>query len=251
MHLIADLEPLSESELLDHAEAVALQQRRCEVQQMKVAVQHALIHNAERLDPERSRKPGRETARLFGGPGTPLVGSFAPGTLGARLGISTTAASSLIADSLDIAMRLPRLWARVQALEVKASYARHVARRTRDLPFEQADLVDQMVAEPADGRVPWTRFEEIVEGAIVASDPEAAAEQERLAATSVFARPTRATRSGVRGSTSGRPSPSWRSSTRASRGSPACSRHSVTSAATTSGEWPRWRSSPTRPRPSS
>lgn len=199
MHLIAELETLTEGQLLDHAEAVALQQRRYEVQQMRIAVQHAVIHNADRLDPELSRLPGRERARLFGGPGTPLVTSFAPATLGARLGMSTTAASSLIADSLDIVLRLPRLWARVEALEVKASYARHVARRTRDLPFEQADLVDEAVAEPADGRVPWTRFEEIVDGAIVASDPEAAAVRERAAADAVFARRTRSTSSGTRG----------------------------------------------------
>ena len=47
--------------------------------------------------------------------------------------------------------------------------------------------------------MPWTRFEAIVDGAIVASDPAAAAAQERAAARGVFARPTRATRHGVRG----------------------------------------------------
>lgn len=199
MYLIGELEQLSESDLLDHAEAVARQQRRCEVQAMKIAVQYALAHNADRVHPDRERLPGRERPRMFGGQGTPLVGSFAPGVLGARLGMSSMAASSLIADSLDIVLRLPRLWARVQALEVKASYARHVARRTRDLPFEQADLVDEAVAESADGRVPWTRFEGLVEGAIVASDPVAAAEQERLAAKEVFARPNRETQHGIRG----------------------------------------------------
>jgi hypothetical protein len=199
MHLTAELEELTEGQLLDHAEAVALQQRRCEVQQLRIAVQHALIHNAERLDPEHSRLPGRERARLFGGVGTPLVTSFAPAALGARIGISSAAASYLIADALDIALRLPRLWARVEALEVKAPYARHVARRTRDLGPEQADLVDEAVVEVADGRVPWTRFEEIVEGAIVASDPEAAAERERALAERMFARPSRSTVDGIRG----------------------------------------------------
>ena len=53
----------------------------------------------------------------------------------------------------------------------KASYARFVARRTRDLTVEQAAYVDARVAEAADGRIPWTRFEELVDGAIAASDP--------------------------------------------------------------------------------
>lgn len=199
MHLIDDLAPLTESQLLDHAEAVAEQRRRCEVQELKVAVHHAMNNHDKRPAEDRDRLPGRERPRLFGGPGTPFVGNFAPGTLGARLGISTTAASSLIADALDLVMRFPRLWDRVEKLEVKASYARYVARRTRELPLEQCELIDELVAEPADGRVPWTRFEQIVDGAIVSTDPEAARAREELADKHVSARRTRGAANGVRG----------------------------------------------------
>jgi hypothetical protein len=51
----------------------------------------------------------------------------------------------------------------------------------------------------ADGRVTWSRFETLVDGAIAASDPEATAERERRARSETFARPTRSTEDGMRG----------------------------------------------------
>ena len=104
-----------------------------------------------------------------------------------------------MADALDLVIRLPQLWRRVEALEVKASYARFVARRTRDLTIEQAAYVDSRVAESADGRIPWTRFEELVTGAVAASDPEAAAAREEEQAQRQFANATRSTEEGMRG----------------------------------------------------
>ncbi|QIK75486.1 hypothetical protein [Nocardioides piscis] len=193
------LEDMGEAELLAHAEAVARAQRQAEVETIRIAVQHAVLNSVGRLDPDGAARPGREQARRFGGAGTPKVLEFAPAVLGARLGVSTGAAHALMADALDIAHRLPRLWGRVEALEVKASYARYVARRTRDLGAAQAAHVDARVHVAADGRIPWARFEALVEGAIAASDPEAAAEREREAATKQLAQPTRSTEHGMRG----------------------------------------------------
>ena len=86
------------------------------------------------------------------------MAEFCCAELAGRLRVSPWAAASLMADGLDITIRLPHLWARVERFEVKVSYARHVARRTRDLTVEQAAYVDSRVAESADGRVSWTRF---------------------------------------------------------------------------------------------
>lgn len=85
--------------------------------------------------------PGRERARRFGGVGTPEVAEFAAASLGARPGISSGSAHSLRADALDLMIRLPQLWRRVEALEVRASYARFVARRSRVLTVDQATYV--------------------------------------------------------------------------------------------------------------
>ncbi|MBC2933684.1 hypothetical protein H7342_11780 [Nocardioides sp. zg-1228] len=193
------LDVLTEAELLDHADEVARMQRECEAQVLRIALQVAILHAPDRIDPAVGSLPGRERIRRFGGVGTPDVSEFAAAALGARIGISTGSAHSLMADALDLVIRLPQLWRRVEALEVKASYARFVARRTRDLTVEQASYVDERAAESADGRIPWSRFEDLVTGLVVASDPEAAHREERANAARQVARPTRSTESGMRG----------------------------------------------------
>lgn len=154
---------MSGAELLDDVDQLARTQRRTDVEILRAAVQHAVLNNADTIDPVQARIPGGERARRFGGDGTPLVAEFSPATLAARLGLSTHAGRELMADALDLAHRLPQLRERVDALEVKASDARFVARTTRDLTKEQASYVDERVAESADGRIAWSRFELLVE----------------------------------------------------------------------------------------
>ena len=194
-----DLGGLSGGELLDHVDELARIQRETEVKILRAAVQHAVLNNADSIPGWQLKARGGERPRRFGGEGTPLVAEFSPATLGGRLGMSTHAARDLMADGLDICHRLPRLWARVQALEVKVSYARFVARQTRNLTREQADHVDERVAESADGRIPWSRFELLVEAAVKAADPEAAAEREEAERRRQFANPTASTEDGMRG----------------------------------------------------
>jgi hypothetical protein len=138
--------------------------------------------------PANAARPGREKARRLGGPGVPAVTEFAAAELGARIGRSPYAAAQLIADSQDLHHRHPQLWARVQAGEVRASYARHVVARTRDLQPQEAAYVDAAVAESADGRISWSRFEALVEAKVAQAAPELAREKEERAATARFAK---------------------------------------------------------------
>lgn len=185
------VEDLTGGELLDHAASLAAMQRRCEVEILKVAVQHAYLHDPDSLDPTESAKPGRERARRVGGAGTPEVTEFAAGELGARLGVSTISAWMLMADGLDICHRVPRLWRRLAAGEVRVHLARLVARRSRDLTAEQAAYVDERVTPYADGRLTWTRFQAVVDGVVAAADPDVTAERERRGAEQQLAHPTR------------------------------------------------------------
>ena len=153
------LEAMTEEQILDFADTCAETARRAEVDLLRAAYQWAVVHSPERLDPARASLPGREKARRYGGAGTPEVTEFAAATFGVRIGRSTFAAQRLIADALDLHHRHPQLWARVQAGEVRASYARHVVKATRDLTAEQAGYVDAGVVESADGRITWSRFE--------------------------------------------------------------------------------------------
>jgi hypothetical protein len=206
MQLTTALDTLTEAELLDHAEAVARTQRECDAQILRIAVQHAIANNPDRLDPELTRLPGSERAKRFGGVGTPDVAEFCCAELGARLGITSWSAHSLMADALDLVIRLPRLWGRVESLEVRASDARFGARRTRDLTIEQAAYVDARVAESADGRIPWSRFEDLVTArsppAIRRSPPSARGRRPRASSPTRPAPP----RTGCVASTSVRPS---------------------------------------------
>ena len=183
------IDELDEAEILDRLDVLHERRRRAEAEILLLAAQFAVLHDEHTLDPARSELPGRERAVRFGGDGTPLVTEFCAAQVGARLQLTPWAARVLIGDALDLQHRLPQLWRRVQALEVKESYARHVAKRTRDLTAEQAAYVDSRVVESADGRIPWSRFEALVEGAVAAADPEATAERERRAAREQHAKP--------------------------------------------------------------
>ncbi len=179
---------LSEEEILGRAGAWARLAQRAGAQLLLLAYEWAVAHPADRLDPQQAGLPGRERATLIGGPGTPMVTEFAAAELGARIGRTTHAGRKVMAAALDLKLRLPLLWARVQALEVRDSYAIHVAERTRDLTAAEAGWVDAEVVEAADGRIPWTHFEDLVAGKVAAAAPEVAKEKERRAAEAVFAR---------------------------------------------------------------
>ena len=191
------LEGLSEAEVLDYADACAETARQAEVELLRVAYQFAVLNDPDRIDPDEAAKPGREKARRFGGEGVAEVAEFAAASLGARIGRTTYAAGQLIADAQDLRHRHPVLWGRVQAGEVRSSYARHVCARTRDLSPAEAAHVDAEVAESADGRLPWTRFEDLVEGKVAVAAPEAARAKEERARQARFAKRLRGEEHGM------------------------------------------------------
>ncbi len=143
--------------------------------------------------------PGTERSVQLGGEGTPRVAEFAAVEFGARMRMGARGARHLIADALDARHRLPLLYARVCAGEVRVPWVRHVAAKTRDLSREAAARVDADMVECADGRVPWSRFCARLEGRIVAADPEAARRREEEQRREVFARATRHSFAGMKG----------------------------------------------------
>ena len=186
--LETSVEDLGEAEVLTAADVCARLVRQAEARLLVLAYQWAVLHAPQRLDPRESGKPGRERSRHYGGDGTDAVTEFAAAELGARIGVSTYTAARLIADAQDLHHRLPLLWGRVEAGEVRASYARHVAERTRELYRDEAGQVDAEVAESADGRLPWSRFADLVEGKVAAAAPERARAREEAKRGARFAR---------------------------------------------------------------
>jgi hypothetical protein len=190
---------LGEGALLDQVDELRQRQLETGVQLLRLVAEFARQHGEGTVDPVQARLPGRERAVRLGGEGTPLVAEFAPALLAARMGLSAYAGGRLVADTLDLEYRLPQLWQGVQTLQISEGHARYVARKTRHLTAEEAASVDARIAPSADGRVAWTRFETLVEAAIIAADPDAAAAREQAAARDTFAKATRSTEHGMRG----------------------------------------------------
>ena len=184
------LADMSEDDVLEFAAARAARVRKDKVDLLRAAYQFAVINNVDGLGPHRDL-PGREKARCYGGPETPEVLEFAAAALGARMGVTTWAAEQLVADALDLHHRTPELWALLTAGKVDPDYARLVVKKTRSMRPEDAQRVARAVATSADGRVPWTRFEQQVDAAVAAADPEATREKERMAAEAVCAKKVR------------------------------------------------------------
>ena len=57
--------------------------------------------------------------------------------------------------------------------------------------------MDAGVAESADGRIPWGRFEALVEGKVAQAAPELAWQREQQAAKATFAKKLRADANGI------------------------------------------------------
>ena len=119
--------------------------------------------------------PGmRDHDESLGGEGTPQVAAFTPEPFAAALGVSTMTGMQLLADALDLQHRHPRIWARVDALEVSPWKARKVAQATHGLSQTAAAYVDAELADRLDscGAV---LIERVVAQAIAKVPPRAAA----------------------------------------------------------------------------
>lgn len=192
-----ELAGMGEDDVLAAAGLRADRIRDDEADLLRLAYQLAVLNGPGRLDPETSGKPGREKTRHYGGDGTPEVCEFAAAKLGARIGTTTWSAGQLMADALDLHHRSPEVWARVEKGEVKAFYARYVVKQTRDLDRRAAAYVDKAVAESADGRIPWSRFEAVVAGAMAKADPRGAREKEQKSQEATFAKKLRSEAHGM------------------------------------------------------
>ena len=174
-----DLSALDETAILSHVEEVRVVAEQTEVRLLQAAACWADLHS-ELARATSPLLPGSEKLVLFGGDGTPGVAEFAPAELGVVLATSTAAAERLVGDALDLRHRLPKVWARVCAGEVKPWIGRRTAEATRHLSVETAAVVDRRIAKYAHS-LSWGRIEAIIAACWMECDPEAAAEADAAA----------------------------------------------------------------------
>src|SRR4051812_21581989 len=144
------------------------------------AVEWAHLHQV--TDPEQAStvlvEHGHDTGIPIAGQGAPLVSEFAVAEFASALGLSAGAGRNLVGHALELAHRLPKLWARGQAGSLAPWRARRVAEQTLCLSMEAAQYVDQMLA-PFAHRTGPAQTQRLVEEAIARFMPTYAAEQQR------------------------------------------------------------------------
>ncbi len=206
MQVMDHIEDLDEGALLDRLDFLHATERRTQAEVLQLAVQFAILHDEHTLDPRSRDLDGRERAVAYGGAGTPLVTEFCAADFGARLQLSPYAARQLIADALDLVIRLPQLWRRVQALEVKAPTrgSSRGAPATSPSSRRRTSTRASPSRPTAASRGPVSRRSST--GAIAASDPEAAAEREEAQAGASSPGPPGPPRTACAASTSARTS---------------------------------------------
>jgi hypothetical protein len=138
---------------------------------MRSAVAYAHAHPAAGATEEEAAYGDRPLE--LAGPGAPGVSEFAVAEFAAAMGMSTNAGRRFLGQALEVAHRLPRLWARLQAAEIPAWRARLVAERTIHLSEPAAAYVDERVG-PIAGEIGPTRLTRVVEQArLLSEEPEA------------------------------------------------------------------------------
>lgn len=175
----ASLDPAATLAAAVEARAVA---DGAETRLLEVAAHWGDLHGVLDQGVDHRSLPGMEQLVRLGGDGTPEVAEFAPAELGAELTMSPHAAARLIADALDLRHRLPRLWGRILAGEVRPWIGRKSAEATRHLSSELVAMVDQRVS-PWAHSLSWGRLEAVITGTVIAADPVAAREAAQQAET--------------------------------------------------------------------
>ena len=179
--------PDTASVLLTRARSQREAADRAEADLLATALAWAGLHVVHRVDEaEVYGRPdvfGQRAGVPLAGPGAPLVAEFATAELAAALGMGPEAGKRYLGHALELAHRLPRLWAMVQAGELAPWRARRVAEQTiaRGLTLEAAGFVDGHVAGVA-GRIGPAQLDRLVTEAVARFMPEQAEAERRAAA---------------------------------------------------------------------
>jgi hypothetical protein len=147
------------------------------------AVTWAQLHQVTEVDDAATWWAGRgqDTGIPIAGPGAPLVSEFAVAEFATALSLSVGSGRVLVAHALELAHRLPKIWARVQSGSLAPWRARRIAEETLALSLEAAGFVDQMVA-PFAHKTGVAQTQRTVEEAIARFMPDYAAERCQQAA---------------------------------------------------------------------
>ena len=124
---------------------------------------------------------GLDTGLPVAGPGAPWISDFAVMELSALLGRSLDSGRNYVGQVVELAHRLPRLWARVLDGQLPVWRALRITDHTRQLSADAAGFVDRQLAPYAAGCT-WAQIDRLVAEALLRFDPVAAEERRKAAA---------------------------------------------------------------------
>ena len=181
--MISGTSTLDAAAVLAAARAARKAENTAAAQVLEQAVEWARLHEVTDLDDAATIWAGRgvDTGIPIAGEGAPLIGEFAVAEFATALGMTAESGRNLVAQAIELAHRLPRVWARVRAGQLAPWRARRVAEQTLCLSMEAATFVDAQVA-PFAHKVGPAQTERLVEEAIARFMPEFAAERRDRAA---------------------------------------------------------------------
>jgi hypothetical protein len=169
--------------VLAAARAARRAENRAAADVLSQAVEWAALHEVTDVNEAATWRAGRgqDTGIPIAGEGAPLVSEFAALEFATALGMSAESGRNLLAQALELAHRLPKLWKRVQAGPLAPWRARRIAEQTLSLSPEAAAFVDDQVA-PFAHKIGLAQTQRTVDAAIARHMPEHAAQQRQRAA---------------------------------------------------------------------
>src|SRR3954447_7703007 len=174
---------LDAAAVLASARRARAQANAAETQVLVDAVEWARLHEVTDLDDAATIWAGRgqDTGIPIAGEGAPLIAEFAVAEFATALGMTAESGRNLLAQAIELAHRLPRVWARVRCGQLAPWRGRRIAEETLCLSMEAATFVDAHVA-PFAHKIGPAQTLRLVEEAIARFMPEFAAERRDRAA---------------------------------------------------------------------
>ncbi len=154
--------------VLAAARAAQVEVHAAEARKLATAVEWARLHEVD--DPDLAETWGESPVALTGD-GAPLIGRGCVAEFAAVIGTTTNGGRAYLADAVELAHRLPDLYARITAGTLPAWKGRRIARETAILPAQAAADLDARIA-PIAGKLSASATQQMIDETIVAVLPE-------------------------------------------------------------------------------
>ncbi len=158
--------------VLAAARAAQVDVHAAEARKLVAAVEWAGLHEAD--DPELAETWGESPVALTG-EGAPLIARGCVAEFAAVIGTTTNGGRAFLGDAVELAHRLPDLYARIVGGSLPAWKGRRIARETTILPAEAAADLDARIA-PLAGKLSASATQRMIDETIAMVLPEHAQE---------------------------------------------------------------------------